>query len=331
MGPCDLSVVLKGIALPDDPRVIVGFGTSDDAGVILLDDETALIQTVDFITPLIDDPYEFGRVAACNSLSDVYAMGGTPYSALNIVCFPSDLFGVDVLGEVLRGGTDVCSIAGCRILGGHSVTDKEMKYGLAVTGVVHPRSVIRNRGLCEGDVLLLTKPIGTGIIATAIKAGFAGEEVVGPCVRSMTTLNKKAAELMVDYDVHACTDVTGFGLAGHMGEMLGDDRLSVVLDASAVPLLPGATELAGQGMIPAGRYRNEDYVKDRFSMETGVPREVYDLVFDPQTSGGLLIALPEAQGERLIRSLHDNGISWATIIAGVQKSGTPRILLQRSR
>jgi selenide, water dikinase len=331
MGPCDLSEALKNISLPDDPRVIVGFGTSDDAGVIRLDDETALIQTVDFITPVIDDPFEFGMIAACNSLSDVYAMGGAPFSALNIVCFPMDLFSVDVLGEILRGGIEVCSKAGCRLMGGHSVTDRELKYGLAVTGIVHPSRVVRNRGLRDGDVLVLTKPIGTGVIATAIKAGTAGEGIVRPCVRSMTMLNRRASELMAGYDVHACTDVTGFGLAGHLGEMLGDEPLSVEIGATLVPLLPGAAELAGQGLLPAGRYRNEEYVKGRFSMEPAVPRELYDLVFDPQTSGGLLIALPGDQGERLVRSLCDEGITGAAVIADVQKSEAPRILLRHTR
>ncbi len=328
MGPCDLADAIKGITPPDDPAVIVGLGSNDDAGVIRLGDDIALIQTVDFITPLVDDPYAFGMIAACNSLSDVYAMGGVPYTALNIVCFPTEIFSLDVLREVLAGGLEICTRAGCRLLGGHSVTDKEMKFGLSVTGLVHPDKVLLNRGIRAGDVLVLTKPLGTGVIATAVKAGLSGRETVEPFIRSMTSLNDTAARITADFPVHACTDVTGFGLAGHISEMLGNENIIVEIDSAAIPLLPGAAECARNGLIPGGRYKNEDFTRGLFSSADGIPREMTDLVFDPQTSGGLLISLPEKDGVQLVARLRDAGIRDAAIVAAVAAGDIPIIKLK---
>jgi len=308
-------------------RVIVGLDTSDDAGVYRLTDGIALIQTLDFITPIVDDPYVYGQIAVCNSLSDVYAMGGTPVTALNIICFPTDKFTLDVLSKVLQGGADKLAEAGVQLLGGHSVEDEELKFGISVTGVVHPDNVIRNCGIMEGDLLVLTKPLGTGIISTAIKAGMTEESHIPPFVESMNTLNEKAAAFMKEFPVHACTDITGFGFMGHLSEMLGKDSFEITVHAENIPYLPGAEEYASMGLIPGGMYRNRDFAGDRCIIEKSVPRERADIVFDPQTSGGLLVALPKDYAEQYVEFLRTAGVSWASIVGEVKKSGEPRIRL----
>lgn len=308
-----------------DGNVIVGMEGSDDAGVYRLTDDTALVQTLDFITPIVDDPFTFGRIAAANSLSDVYAMGGTPLTALNIVCFPVSLFSLDRLTEILQGGLSAIDEAGARLLGGHTVDDRELKYGLSVTGLVHPGKVLTNRGLRDGDRIILTKPLGTGIIATAVKADLAPEEIIGPFETSMAALNKSAADVMRDFPVRACTDVTGFGLGGHMKEMLGSDPLEIVIDSKALPVLSGALDLASQGMNPAGLYRNRDYAGELVSIAKGVPVELADVIFDPQTSGGLLIAIRSDRAEELLAALHGRGVTSAAVIARVVSSSRPSI------
>lgn len=318
---------MRGIAVEKDANVIVGLEGADDAGVYRLTDDTALVQTLDFITPIVDDPYTFGRIAAVNSLSDVYAMGGTPLTALNIVCFPVSLFSLDRLTEILRGGLSAIDEAGVRLLGGHTVDDKELKYGLSVTGLVHPEKVRRNTGLRDGDRLVITKPLGTGIIATALKAALAPAEIIGPFEKSMSSLNRAAADVMRNFPVSACTDVTGFGLMGHLKEMLGSDSLEVEVDSSALPVLPGALALASQGMNPAGLYRNRDYTGMLVSVAEGVPQEIVDVVFDPQTSGGLLISLERAAADELLAALRSAGVGGARIIASVKKSGRGSIRL----
>lgn len=307
------------MVIPRDQSVIVGMDDADDAGVVRVSEEIALVQTLDFITPIVDDPFTFGRIAAANSLSDVYTMGGTPITAMNIVCFPTSLFSLDVLATILKGGLSAIEEAGVQLVGGHSVDDKELKYGLSLTGIVHPDRVIRNTGLKDGDAIVLTKPLGTGIIATAVKANIADAEIAKQSANEMTTLNKYAAELMRHYPVHACTDVTGFGLAGHLKEMIGKDEVDVSIDASALPMLPGVAEYASMGLNPAGLYRNRDYIGKGIAVASGVKQECADIVFDPQTSGGLLIALPENAGVELVSALREKGMKYAALVAVVKK------------
>jgi selenide, water dikinase len=319
---------MQNLIVPRDANVIVGIGTGDDAGVYRISESAALIQTVDYITPIVDDPFTFGRIAACNSLSDVYAMGGRPITALNIVCFPTGKFSFDVLGEILKGGLAAIEEAGACLLGGHSVDDPELKYGLSVTGIVHPERVLRNDTPREGDAIVLTKPLGTGVIATAVKAGRAEGGIVDAFVRSMSTLNRTAAEHMMAYGAHACTDITGFGLIGHAREMLGGNRLELVIDAGRVPVLPGAREAAAGGFIPAGMYRNRDFIGDLCSFEPAVSQVTRDILLDPQTSGGLLIALEEGAAARLVAGLHAAGVADAAVIGRVRGSEKQGIVVQ---
>ncbi len=319
---------MKGLPVRYDGNVIVGMDSSDDAGVYRLSESEALVQTVDFITPIVDDPFTFGRIAACNSLSDVYAMGGRPITALNIVCFPVKKFTLDVLQEVLRGGLSALAEAETQLLGGHSVDDPEFKYGLAVTGIVRPDRAMRNDAIQDGDAIVLTKPLGTGMIATAIKAGPVNEVVMGSFTKSMTTLNRVAALIMRGHKVHACTDVTGFGLVGHVREMLGKNRMEIEIDSKRVPVLPGAREAASGGLIPGGMYRNRDYIGSL--CETGAPvaQDLLDILFDPQTSGGLLIAVEEGAADALVSELHGAGITESSVIARVRKSQLQRIVIK---
>jgi selenide,water dikinase len=319
---------MQKLSIPRDANVLVGIGTGDDAGVYRISESAALIQTVDYITPIVDDPYTFGRIAACNSLSDVYAMGGRPITALNIVCFPTGKFTFDILGEILKGGLAVIEEAGACLLGGHSVDDPELKYGLSVTGIVHPERFLRNDTPREGDALVLTKPLGTGIIATAIKAGRSDGGVVETFVRSMTALNRTAAELMVAYGAHACTDITGFGLIGHAREMLGSNRLELVIESGSVPVLPGAREAAAGGFIPGGMYRNRDFISTLCSFTPAVSQVMRDVMFDPQTSGGLLIALEKGAAASLVEGLHAAGIAGAAVIGQVRGSTQQGINVQ---
>jgi selenide,water dikinase len=321
---------MKNLGVTYDRNVIVGMDTSDDAGVYRLDEETALIQTVDFFTPIVDDPYTYGRIAVANGLSDVYAMGGRPLTALNIVCFPTKKFSLNTLDRILKGGLDTLKQAGVQLLGGHSVEDDELKFGVAVTGLVHPDKVLRNSGLRDGDRIILTKALGTGIIGTAVKAGAAEEGVMGPFVKSMTDLNGTAAAAMRDCPVRACTDVTGFGLMGHLSEMLAGDGLRVVVDAAALPILPGAVENAALGLIPAGMYRNRDFTASLCSVDASVKREIADIAFDPQTSGGLLICCPTARASELIGWAKAE-LATACGIVGrvVEAAGRPLITVHR--
>jgi len=290
---------------------------AEDAGVYRLRDDLAIVQTVDFFTPIVDDPRAFGQIAAANALSDVYAMGGKPLTALNIACFPSKKMALSVLNQVLRGGLEKMHEAGVVLLGGHTVEDDELKYGLAVTGTIHPQRVIRNQGARVGDRLVLTKPLGTGIISTAIKAGKASEGAVNKIITSMAFLNRKASELMLEYDVHACTDITGFGLLGHAAEMIENTNVGMVIDAGSVPFFPEAMELAAAGMKPGGLQRNRDFRSPMVVLGDNVYPSLADILFDPQTSGGLLISLPEADAEKLLAEMRRQGIEEAGIIGGI--------------
>lgn len=281
-----------GLDLPSDPNLIAGATTGEDAGVYRLNDETALIQTVDFFTPIVDDPYLFGRIAAANAMSDVYAMGGRPLLAMNLVAFPIKALDRSVLRDVVRGGLDTIKEAGALLVGGHSIEDDELKYGLSVTGVVHPGRVVLNSGARVGDHLLLTKPLGTGILATALKGGLAGKAIETMITRVMATLNREAAQLMQTVGVHACTDITGFGLVGHLREMALASGVAVRIEAKAVPVLPETLHYAAMGIIPEGAHRNRAFYAPHLKSGLAEMDPLEMVLVDPQTSGGLLIAAP---------------------------------------
>ena len=293
-----LSGVLAGVGATDDPNVLVGFDLSDDAGVYRLRDDLALVQTADFFTPIVDDPYDFGRIAACNALSDVYAMGGTPVSALNLVAFSIEALGADVLGSILRGGFDIAAEAGVAVIGGHSIDDPEPKYGMAVCGVVHPDEVLRNAGAVTGDVLVLTKPLGAGAVTTALKRGLNAD--LAAAVNVMTTLNAQASAAAREAGVHALTDVTGFGLLGHLREMCAASGVAAVVDAAGVPAIEGVVELLGhEEAIAGGTRRNRDHASEFASFSDDVPDPLRWLVCDAMTSGGLLAAVPAATADAI--------------------------------
>jgi selenide, water dikinase len=282
-------------------NLMVGVETSDDAAVYKLDEEKAIIQTLDFFTPVVDDPYTYGQIAAANSLSDVYAMGGKPLVALNIVCFPSCL-PIEILGEILRGGADKVLEAGAVVVGGHTVDDNEPKYGLSVTGIVHPNKVLKNYGCKVSEVIILTKPLGVGIINTAIKGEAASKEAYHKAVKVMTELNKYAAEAIADYDISACTDITGFGFLGHSYEMASASKVTLKFNKDKIPYIAEAKDYAEMGLVPGGAYRNKSYLEGKCSLNN-LPAWLEDILFDPQTSGGLLISCSRADGESIVESL----------------------------
>jgi len=319
---------LQGLPLISDPNLIVGIERAEDAGVYKLTDELAIVQTLDFFTPIVDDPYAFGQIAVANALSDVYAMGGQPLTAMNIVCFPQGSLDISILKEILVGGLEKMHEAGVILLGGHSVEDDELKYGLSVTGTIHPSRVVLNTGARAGDRLVLTKPLGTGIISTAIKGNMADEGAVAKITRSMSALNQKASELMQATGVNACTDVTGFGLLGHAAEMIEGTDVGMVIDSAAVPFFPEAKELAEMGMIPAGLYRNREFRNNMVEIAEGVPQYLADILFDPQTSGGLLISVREQKATGLLDKMHKAGISEAAIIGEVVAEPKGRIIVR---
>ncbi len=300
---------------------------AEDAGVYKLTDDLAVIQTLDFFTPIVDDPYEFGQVAATNALSDVYAMGGQPLTAMNIVCFPIKTMDISVLKEILAGGLAKVHEAGAIIVGGHTVEDNELKYGLSITGVIHPDKVVLNTGARTGDKLLLTKPLGTGIISTAVKGGVASADAEARIVKSMTTLNRKAAELMQETGVHAGTDVTGFGLLGHASEMINGSDVGMAIHATAVPFFPEAREYAAMGMIPGGLHRNRDFRSGMVTIKKTVPDYMSDILFDPQTSGGLLISVAAEKAGGLLERMHRAGIAEAALIGEVVAEPKGKIIV----
>jgi selenide,water dikinase len=295
----DIHALVRGLPRSDDPNVLVGFDGADDAAVYRLSDEVALVTTVDFFTPIVDDPYLFGRIAATNALSDVYAMGGRPVTALNLVAFPLERLGAEVLREVLRGGQDAAAEAGCAVVGGHSIDDAEPKYGMAVTGFAHPDRIWRNTGGRPGDVLVFSKRIGTGIVATAIKRGEGKPEVVDAAVESMTTLNDRAARELAEARPHAVTDVTGFGLVGHARELAAGAGLRARLRLDAVPVLPGVRHLVEAGVVPGGTRTNLELAEAYATFGEGLSEVDRLIACDAQTSGGLLAAVPADAAERL--------------------------------
>lgn len=327
MGPATLSQVLRQLPRLEDPYLLVGLEKADDAAVYQLTEDMAIIETVDFFTPVVDDPYLFGQVAAANALSDIYAMGGRPLLALNIACFPTCL-PPEILAGILKGGADKVREAGAIIAGGHTVQDEEPKYGLAVTGLVHPQRVLTNAGALPQDVLILTKPLGTGIIATAVKAELAPPEAREAALASMVALNREAASAMLSVGVHACTDITGFGLLGHAAEMAEASGISMVFEYDRLPLLPKTVELASMGLIPGGAYHNRDHLGEAVAFAKSLTPAQQAILFDPQTSGGLLIATPPERADRLLQELHASGVTAARAIGRVVERQSWLILVE---
>lgn len=309
--PGSLRAVLSKLPVQDDPNLLVGFETSDDAGIYRIAPNLALVQTVDFFTPLVDDPFTFGQIAATNALSDVYAMGGRPVSALALVCYPQT-GNLEILEQVMRGGLAKMTEAGCSVVGGHSVRDEEMKFGYAVTGVIDPAKVKTNARAVAGDVLILTKPIGTGVITTALKQGKAEQAWVDAAVRSMTTLNRTAAETAAKFaGVHAMTDITGFGLMGHGREMAVGSGVTLEIQTSNVPVIEGALDAVSAGAIPGGLISNREFAECTVADAEGVaiPDELRKLMYDPQTSGGLLISVSQEQADGMLEALRAAEVS----------------------
>jgi selenide,water dikinase len=307
LAPSDLAQVLSKLPVQSSENVIVGFDTSDDAGVFRLSNDTALVQTVDFFTPVADDPFIYGQAAAVNSINDVYAMGGIPLSALSIVCYPQK-GDWDVLGEILRGGQALMNSEGVIVIGGHSVDDQEMKFGYAVTGIVHPERIITNAGSQPGDVLILTKAIGTGAINTAVKRGVASEQAMSAAIKSMTTSARAASMVMTRLGANACTDITGFGLLGHAYEMAKASDVTFEISSDSVPLLPDVLELLEQGMLTRGDKNNRTYVGETVRFTDRVSGIMQSALFDPQTAGGLLISIDEAKVSQFLNEVPDASV-----------------------
>ena len=305
----------------------MGIEHLDDAGVYRLTGDIALVQTTDFFTPIVDDPFSFGQIAAANALSDVYAMGGKPLTAMNVVAFPIKRMDGSILKEILKGGYSKIHEAGALLVGGHSIDDTDIKYGLSVTGVVHPKRILTNAHARPGDRLVLTKPLGTGIIATALKGDMASREAVMKITESMTMLNRVASEAMVEVGVNACTDITGFGLLGHALEMAMASDVGIVIQSQSVPSFPEAEEYASMGMVPGGTGRNREFYSCRVEIRGGIPNEKMDILYDAQTSGGLLISVEGIKVEKLLGQLHSKGVKWATMIGEVIEDPKGRAVL----
>ena len=328
LAPSDLDRALCGLDLPMDPNLLVGLDQPDDAGVYRISDNLALVQTIDFFPPMVDDPYSFGQIAATNALSDIYAMGGVPKTAMNVVAFPAKTLDISILRTIIEGGLNKMREAGVVLIGGHTVEDSELKYGLSVTGFIHPGRILTKKNLQTGDRLILTKPVGTGIISTAIKAGLAGQAVTDKVTRAMATLNRAAALTMQEFSVHACTDITGFGFLGHLAEMVVDSGHGVRIKAAQVPMYPEALEWAAMGLIPAGAYNNRNFRGAFVDFGAKVPQRVQDLLFDPQTSGGLLIAVAAGEAERLVDALKARGVESAAIVGEVVAEPVGMIIVE---
>lgn len=318
---------MRGIEFPTDSNVLVGLDRADDAGVYKVTDDIAMIQTVDFFTPVVDDPYWFGQIAAANALSDVYAMGGVPKTAMNLVAFPIKEMDIAILRQIIQGGLDKMTEAGVVLLGGHSVEDKELKYGLSVTGFIHPDRILTKKDLKAGDRLILTKPLGTGIVNTAVKGSLASADIIHRVTRLMATLNRDAAHIMRHYPVHACTDITGFGLLGHLAEMISDTPFGIKLMSQEIPIIPEAVDYAGMGLVPAGAYKNREFRECMVDFAPSVDRIVQDILFDPQTSGGLLIGVEKDNAGQLVAELQEKGIQEAAIIGEVMAESEERIVV----
>lgn len=319
---------MSGLPKIEDPNVIAGIEHFEDAGVYRLRDDLALIQTIDFFTPIVDDPFTFGRIAAANALSDVYAMGGRPLTAMNVICFPVKSMDMSILHDILLGGMEILREARVTLIGGHSVEDNELKYGLSVSGVIHPDKVVRNRGARPGDKIVLTKALGTGIVSTAIKCGEAPPELAARSIESMTTLNHAAAEIMAQTPgIHACTDITGFGFLGHACEMIEGSDTGMLINITAVPVFKGVQELVREGYVPGGLYRNKEFRMHMLEFEKSCPDISADFLFDPQTSGGLLISIEAANADNFLKRLLDAGVKDAAIVGEVVSEPRGKILV----
>ena len=304
--------------LISDSNLLAGIEHAEDAGVYKLSADLALVQTVDFFTPIVDDPYIFGQIAATNALNDVYAMGGKPLTAMNIVCFPIKTMDISVLREVLRGGLDKMREAGVLLVGGHSVEDNEIKYGLSVTGLIHPDKVLLNCGAKPGDSLILTKPLGTGIVSTALKGGASTEQLLQKAIACMIQLNKKASEMMIAAgNIHACTDITGFGFLGHACEMIEGSDVGMNINSASVPIFDGVRQLVEAGFVPGGLYRNKNFRINQIEKADICPNWILDVLFDPQTAGGLFFSLPGKQAQGLVEKMRNAGIVDAAIVGEV--------------
>ncbi|GAB5045839.1 selenide, water dikinase SelD [Thermodesulfovibrio sp. TK110] len=317
---------MKYIPLPEDPNILIGSEDWSDAGIYRLKEDLAVVQSVDFFTPIVDDPYDFGQIAVANALSDIYAVGAKPLLALNIVCFPVNEMDKSILREILRGGADKLKEAGAFMIGGHSVEDPEIKYGIAVTGIVHPEKFVTNRGSKTGDILILTKPIGTGILSTALKGKLLDPQTAKILTQTMALLNKTASEVMMNIGVHACTDITGFGLLGHALEMARASKVTIKIWKDKVPLLPKVFEFASMGIVPAGGRRNVNYCSKL--IDTGQTDPItLDVLSDPQTSGGLLISVASDKADALIAELNSKGILAIPVGEVMEKSQGKVILI----
>ena len=292
-----------------------------------MSDDIALVQTIDFFTPIVDDPFSFGQIAAANALSDVYAMGGKPLTALNVVAFPIKKMDPNILMEIVRGGLSKVQESGALLVGGHSIDDDDIKYGLSVTGVVHPDKILTNANAHPGDRLILTKPLGTGIIATALKGGVASEEALAQITESMTTLNRVASEVTVEIGVNACTDITGFGLLGHTLEMAIASDVAIVITSNSVPIFPEAEEYASMGMVPGGTGRNREFTSCRIELAAPIPYTIMDILYDAQTSGGLLISVEGEKALSLLEQLHSKGVRQAAMVGEVRKDPKERVVV----
>jgi len=325
IGQKDLHEVLKNLPLVEDPRLLVGMATADDAGVFKLTDDVTIVQTVDVFTPGVDDPYLFGQIAACNSLSDVYAMGGRPVTALSIIGFPIEALPHSAMTDIIRGGMDVLKEAGTILLGGHSINDEEVKFGFAVTGIVNSKTMTTNAGARPGNVLVLTKPLGTGIISLAGQIGRAPDGALEAAVKSMTTLNRKAAEIMVRYGATACTDVTGFGLLGHLSQLVAESGVTAELWFDQLPMFPGVLDCAKQGMYSGANERNADYSAERVTFDKSITEDMKAVLFDAQTSGGLLMALPADNAEKAIDEMEKAGVICSARVGRISGKSDGRI------
>ena len=308
--------------------MIVGLKQPDDAAVYRISDDLALIQTVDFFTPIVDDPYGFGQIAAANALSDIYAMGGVPKTAMSLVAFPLQQMDISILRQIMQGGMDKMKEADVVIVGGHSVEDNELKYGFSVTGFIHPDRVLTKQNLQIGDRLVLTKPLGTGIINTAVKGGLASKESIEFVTRLMITLNRDAAGVMERYRVHACTDITGFGLLGHLAEMVGNNECGLELEARKIPVMPEAQEYAAMGLVPAGAYKNREFYEPTVIMPSSIDLSLADVLYDPQTSGGLLICIDWEDSAELLEDLKTKGVDQAAVIGEVVPEPKGKIVIK---
>jgi selenium donor protein len=325
MQPADLENILKKLPVTSDPNVLVGNTSGDDAAVYMVNHEQAIVQTLDFFTPIVDDPYDFGAIAAANALSDIYAMGAKPLFALNIVAFPVQRLPLEVLEQILLGASDKATEAGISIIGGHSIDDTEPKFGMCVTGIVHPEKAWKNIGAQPGDVLILTKPLGTGIISTAVKSGLAGADAAAEACKWMKLLNNNAANAFLKFPVNACTDITGFGLAGHLSELTRGSNVDAEIDFSALPFMKQVKQLALAGAIPGGTQRNLDFYKEWIRWNT-VLSDIEKLMFcDAQTSGGLLVSIPEKYRDSVLRELISHGTDSAVVIGRIIRTGSGMI------